>query len=234
MSEPRAVVIENDPSLRRFLKAVLGGAGYEVYLAETGERGLSEAAARRPDVILLDLGLPDIDGNDVLARLRSWTATPVIIISARGDENGKVRALDAGADDYLVKPFGSDELLARLRVARRHAARTSQGDEVYDRDDVRIDVAAHRVTVRGEHVHLTATEFKLLSELVRASGRVLTHRQLLTAVWGPTHADDTHYLRLYMAQLRSKLEQDSTDPQLLQTEVGVGYRLVAGDDTVSP
>jgi two-component system KDP operon response regulator KdpE len=230
MTDPRVVVIEDDPQLRRFLKAVLGDAGYDVYVAESGERGLIEAGARRPDVILLDLGLPDLDGFEVLARLRHWSSTPVIILSARGDEVGKVRALDAGADDYLVKPFGSDELLARLRVARRHAARTAQGDEVFESGGVRIDLAAHSVVVRGACVHLTVTEFKLLGELVRAAGRVLTHRQLLTAVWGPTHAGDTHYLRLYMAQLRSKLEQDPADPQLLLTEVGVGYRLAVGDE----
>lgn len=230
MNAPRVVVIEDDPSLRRFLKAVLGDAGYDVYLAESGERGLVEAGARRPDLILLDLGLPDLDGLEVLARLRRWSSTPVIILSARGDEVGKVRALDAGADDYLVKPFGSDELLARLRVARRHAARTSQGDEVFESGTVRIDLVARSVLVRGVRVHLTVTEFKLLGELVRAAGRVLTHRQLLTAVWGPTHADDTHYLRLYMAQLRSKLEQDPTDPHLLLTEVGVGYRLAVDEE----
>lgn len=223
-------MIEDDPSLRRFLKAVLGDAGYDVYLAESGERGLVEAGARRPDLILLDLGLPDLDGLEVLARLRRWSSTPVIVLSARGDEVGKVRALDAGADDYLVKPFGSDELLARLRVARRHAARTSQGDEVFESGTVRIDLVAHSVMVRDVRVHLTVTEFKLLGELVRAAGRVLTHRQLLTAVWGPTHADDTHYLRLYMAQLRSKLEQDPTDPHLLLTEVGVGYRLAVDEE----
>ncbi len=230
MNAPRVVVIEDDPSLRRFLKAVLGDAGYDVYLAESGERGLVEAGARRPDLVLLDLGLPDLDGLEVLARLRRWSSTPVIILSARGEEVGKVRALDAGADDYLVKPFGSDELLARLRVARRHAARTAQGDEVFESGTLRIDLVAHSVMVRGVRVHLTVTEFKLLGELVRAAGRVLTHRQLLTAVWGPTHAADTHYLRLYMAQLRSKLEQDPTDPQLLLTEVGVGYRLAVDDD----
>jgi two-component system KDP operon response regulator KdpE len=230
MNALRIVVIEDDPSLRRFLKAVLGDAGYDVYLAESGERGLVEAGARRPDLILLDLGLPDLDGLEVLARLRRWSSTPVIILSARGEEVGKVRALDAGADDYLVKPFGSDELLARLRVARRHAARTARGDAVFESGTVRIDLVAHSVMVRGVRVHLTVTEFKLLGELVRAAGRVLTHRQLLTAVWGPTHAADTHYLRLYMAQLRSKLEQDPTDPQLLLTEVGVGYRLAVDDD----
>jgi two-component system KDP operon response regulator KdpE len=230
LNAPRVIVIEDDPSLRRFLKAVLGDAGYDVYLAESGERGLVEAGARRPDLILLDLGLPDLDGLDVLARLRRWSSTPVIVLSARGDEVGKVRALDAGADDYLVKPFGSDELLARLRVARRHAARTSQGDDVFESGTVRIDLVAHSVMVRDVRVHLTVTEFKLLGELVRAAGRVLTHRQLLTAVWGPTHADDTHYLRLYMAQLRSKLERDPTDPHLLLTEVGVGYRLAVDEE----
>ena len=225
MSAPRVLVIEDDPQLRRFLRTVLSDVGYDVYLAESGDRGLVEAAARRPEVILLDLGLPDCDGNEVLNRLRRWSATPVIIISARGDEAGKVRALDSGADDYLVKPFGSDELLARLRVARRHAGRTGQGDEVYEFDGVRIDLAAHVVAVNGQQIHLTATEFKLLGELTRAAGRLLTHRQLLTAVWGPSHAADTHYLRLYMAQLRAKLERDPTDPHLLLTEAGVGYRL---------
>jgi two-component system KDP operon response regulator KdpE len=225
MSALRVVVIEDDPPLHRYLRRVLGDAGYDVYSAETAQRGLAEASARRPDLILLDLGLPDGDGLQVLTLLRQWFSTPVIVLSARGDEATKVRALDSGADDFLVKPFGNDELLARLRVAQRHLLRGVGKEGVFELGDVIIDLATRKIMARGVPVHLTATEFKLLCELVTAGGRVLTHGQLLTAVWGPTHSTDTHYLRLFMAQLRAKLEADPTNPQLFLTEQGVGYRI---------
>lgn len=227
--KPRIVVIEDDAQIRRFLRAALTAANFDVYEAETAHRGLAEAAARRPDAILLDLGLPDVDGLEVLARLRDWTSTPVIILSARGQEEMKVGALDAGADDYLVKPFGTGELLARLRVALRHASRSGTSGETYRAFDLSVDLDARRIEIGGREVHLTPTEFKLLSELVRHAGKVLTQRHLLRAVWGPAHDHDAHYLRLYMSQLRNKLEQDPTDPRLLLTEQGVGYRLAPAE-----
>jgi len=223
----RILLIEDDPQIRRFLRAALGENDYEVFDAETAQRGLAEAAARRPDVILLDLGLPDMDGLDVVKRLRSWTAIPIIVVSARGQEDAKVAALDCGADDYLVKPFGTSELLARIRTAWRHANRSATKDATVTGHGVVIDLDRRKVTRGGTEVHLTPTEFRLLSELARHAGKVLTHRHLLREVWGPTHAEDAHYLRIYMGQLRSKLEDDPTDPQLLRTEQAVGYRLDA-------
>jgi two-component system KDP operon response regulator KdpE len=223
----RVLLIEDDPQIRRFLRAALGENDYEVFDAETAQRGLAEAAARRPDIILLDLGLPDMDGLDVVKILRSWTATPIIVVSARGQEDAKVAALDCGADDYLVKPFGTSELLARIRTAWRHANRSATTDSTVTGHGVVIDLDRRKVTRGGTEVHLTPTEFRLLSELARHAGKVLTHRHLLREVWGPTHADDAHYLRIYMGQLRSKLEDDPTDPQLLRTEQAVGYRLEA-------
>jgi len=223
----RILLIEDDPQIRRFLRAALGENDYEVFDAETAQRGLAEAAARRPDVILLDLGLPDMDGLDVVKRLRSWTAIPIIVVSARGQEDAKVAALDCGADDYLVKPFGTSELLARIRTAWRHANRSATKDATVTGHGVVIDFDRRKVTRGGTEVHLTPTEFRLLSELARHAGKVLTHRHLLREVWGPTHAEDAHYLRIYMGQLRSKLEDDPTDPQLLRTEQAVGYRLDA-------
>jgi len=223
--KPRIVVIEDDPQIRRFLRVALATGGYEAYEGDTAQRGLAEAAARRPDAVLLDLGLPDMDGLEVLARLRASSAIPVIVLSARGQEEVKVRALDGGADDYLVKPFGTGELLARLRVALRHRSRRESGDAVYRAHGITVDLDVRRVEAHGQDVHLTPTEFKLLAELVRHAGKVLTQRHLLREVWGPSHLEDTHYLRLYMAQLRHKLELDPTDPRLLLTEQGVGYRL---------
>jgi two-component system, OmpR family, KDP operon response regulator KdpE len=223
----RLLVIEDDPQVRRFLRTALSAAGYDVFEAETGRRGLAEAAARRADAILLDLGLPDMDGNAVLDALRRWSTVPVIVVSARGQESAKIRALDEGADDFVVKPFSTGELLARLRVALRRWSREGRTEEIYAGHDVRIDLGARTIDARGEAVRLTPTEFKLLAELVRHAGQVVTQRQLLRAVWGPGHVADTHYLRLYMAQLRKKLEKDPTDPQLLLTEQGIGYRLAA-------
>ncbi|MGH8264722.1 MAG: response regulator [Steroidobacterales bacterium] len=222
--KPRLQIIEDDPQMRRFLRNALSESGYEVHESETAQRGLAQAAASRPDVILLDLGLPDLDGLEVVRRLRSWTTTPIIVISARGQEETKVAALDLGADDYLVKPFGTSELLARIRAAWRHANRGAAVGATVGGHGVVINLELRRVMRDGAEVHLTPTEFRLLAELARNNGRVLTHRHLLREVWGPSHAGDAHYLRLYMGQLRAKLERDATDPRLLKTEQGVGYR----------
>ena len=223
----RLLIIEDDPQIRRFLRNALGNAEYDVIEADTAQLGLSEAAAHRPDAILLDLGLPDKDGLTVLRKLRTWTNVPILILSARGQEQAKVEALDNGADDYVVKPFGTGELLARLRVALRNANRNLPRDQQFEAEGLSIDFNSRQVLAHGREVHLTPTEFKLLTELVRGAGKVLTQKHLLRTVWGPDHVEDAHYLRLYMAQLRSKLEQDPTDPKLLLTEQGVGYRLAS-------
>ncbi|HTH66073.1 MAG TPA: response regulator [Gemmatimonadales bacterium] len=223
---PLVLLIEDEPQMRRFLRAALESHNYRLVEAPTAREGLAQATSRTPDVILLDLGLPDGDGIDLARRIREWATTPIIVISARGKEQDKVAALDAGADDYLTKPFGTDELLARLRVALRHAARAGTADEpVFTVGDLRVDLPARRVFVADAEVHLTPTEYKLLTALVRDAGKVLTHRHLLNAVWGPNATAQTHYLRVYMTQLRHKLERDPTRPRHLQTEAGVGYRL---------
>jgi two-component system KDP operon response regulator KdpE len=221
------LLIEDEPQMRRFLRATLRAHDYHVVEAATGREGLAQAAGRNPDLILLDLGLPDADGLDVARQLRGFTQAPVIVISARGQERDKVAALDLGADDYLTKPFGVPELLARIRVALRHAAAGPGGDAepVFESGDLRVDLARRQVLRRAEEVHLTPTEYKLLATLIRHAGRVITHRQLLQEVWGANCAEQTHYLRVYMTQLRHKLERDPTRPRLLLTEPGVGYRL---------
>ena len=221
------VVIEDDPQIRRFLRTGLSAEPFRIFEAETGESGLVEAATRKPDLVILDLGLPDIDGVDVVARLREWYTRPIIILSARSNEQDKIKALDAGADDYLTKPFGIGELLARIRVALRRTAREGATAETeFAFGDVKVDLGARRV-FRGEtEVHLTPNEYRLLTTLIRHAGKVCTHRQLLAEVWGPSHVEHGHYLRIYMAQLRHKLEADSTNPRFLRTEVGVGYRLL--------
>jgi two-component system KDP operon response regulator KdpE len=221
------LVVEDEAQMRRFLRAAIVASGYRCLEAETGQGGLELASSRRPDVILLDLGLPDVDGLAVTRRLRSWTATPIIVLSARGQERDKVDALDAGADDYLTKPFGVPELLARIRVALRHADRQSGSPEepVVTFGNVRVDLAGWTVTVGDEVRHLSPTQYKLLATLVRHAGRVVTHRQLLKETWGPGYAGETQYLRVYMGQLRHKLEPDPTRPRFLITEPGVGYRL---------
>src|SRR5262245_6170247 len=228
MSEPHPIVvlIEDEPQIRRFLRTVLPAQGIELFEADTGERGLVEVGLRRPDVVILDLGLPDIGGVEVVRRLREWSTVPVIILSARSDEADKISALDAGADDYLTKPFGVGELLARLRVAMRRTSRTESGTQVFSVGPITVDLVARRVEVSGVAVHLTPIEYRLLTQLIKHAGRVLTHRHLLKEVWGPSHVDDSHYLRIYMAQLRRKLEADPTQPHYLITEPGVGYRLV--------
>ena len=215
--------------MRRFLRAALGAQDYRLVEATTARDGLAQAASRNPDVILLDLGLPDRDGLEVARELREWSATPIIVLSARGREQDKVAALDFGADDYLTKPFGVEELLARIRVALRHAALSpgAAPEPVFQAGVVRVDLVRREVRRGDQEVHLTPTEYKLLTLLVRHAGKVLTHRQLLKEVWGTNYADQSHYVRVYMAQLRQKLEADPARPRLLVTEPGVGYRLRA-------
>ena len=224
---PVIVVIEDDPQIRRFLKTGLEAHGFEIHEAETGKQGLIVAATRKPDVVILDLGLPDMDGVEVIKKLREWTSRPVVILSARNMETDKVAALDAGADDYLTKPFGLDELLARIRVALRHASQPGQVDanNVFRSGNLKVDLTQRRVYRDGEEVHLTPIEYRLLTTLIKYAGRVLTHRQLLTEVWGPSYVENSHYLRIYMGCLRHKLEADPARPKLLQTEAGTGYRL---------
>jgi two-component system, OmpR family, KDP operon response regulator KdpE len=223
------LVIEDEPALQRFLRVTLAAQDYKVIEATTGEQGLRHAGTALPDLIVLDLGLPDVDGVEVTRRLREWSAVPIIVVSARGKEQDKVVALDAGADDYLTKPFGVGELLARVRVALRHAAAANQetGDPIFEVGPLRVDLARRQVSIAGEPVHLTPNEFKLLTVLVKHAGKVLTHRHLLKEVWGPGSGDETHYLRVYMNQLRQKLEADAARPRYLLTEAGVGYRLMS-------
>lgn len=229
MNKPAAcvLVIEDERQIRRFLHANLSAEGFTVLEAETAREGRAEAARHRPDLVLLDLGLPDEDGISVVRALREWSQVPIIILSARTQETDKVVALDAGADDYLTKPFGVAELMARIRVALRHHANAAGIDEpVIAVGELKIDLAAHSVYRGGEAVKLTPLEFKLLAELARHLGKVLTHRHLLREVWGPSSVEHSHYLRIYMAQLRQKLEADPASPRYLLTETGVGYRLI--------
>lgn len=227
MSDPVPVilVIEDEAQMRRFLRASLASNGYQVIESDTAADGIAQAAARAPDLVLLDLGLPDLDGLAVTQRLREWAKTPIIVISARGREEDKIQALDAGADDYLTKPFGVGELLARIRVALRNAARGELGSSQFAVGPLKVDLARRQVLVSEKEVHLTPIEYKLLATLVKYAGRVVTHRQLLREVWGPNSADQTQYLRVYMGQLRHKLEENPSRPQFLTTEPGVGYRL---------
>ena len=224
---PIVVLIDDEPQIRRLLRATLGSSGYRLYEATSGEDGLVEAATRQPDVVILDLGLPDIDGLQVIRRLREWSKVPIIVLSARGQEGDKVAALDAGADDYVSKPFAVGELLARLRVALRHAAVGESGEPTFTVAGLRVDQVKRLVQMDGKDVHLTPIEYRLLTTLVRHAGRVLSQRQLLKEVWGPAHTDQAHYLRVYMGTLRRKLEQDPARPRYLLTEPGVGYRLAA-------
>lgn len=227
----RILVVEDEPQMQKFLGAALTSAGYRTLEATTGREGLSLARAHNPDLVLLDLGLPDTDGMDVTRELRDWSTKPIIVISARGQEEDKVRALDVGADDYLTKPFGTSELLARIRVALRHASRSKEEsvEPVVRNGELELDLDKRRVRVRGREVHLTPNEYKLLAHLMKHAGKVLTHRQLLKEVWGAAYASQTHYLRVYMVQLRHKLEEDPARPRYLLTEPGVGYRLEAAE-----
>jgi two-component system KDP operon response regulator KdpE len=230
-SEPKhsVLVIEDDPPVQRFLRLTLSNHKYNVIEAVTGESGILHAANDQPDLIILDLGLPDLDGVEVTRRIREWSAIPIIVVSARGKDQDKVVALDAGADDYLTKPFSVSELLARVRVAMRHtaAANKDTGDPVFKVGDLAVDLSRHQVTVAGKAVHLTRNEFRLLTALAKNAGRVMTHRQLLREVWGPGAGEESQYLRVYMNQLRHKIEPDSSQPKYLLTEVGVGYRLIS-------
>ena len=223
------IVIEDEAQIRRFLRTTLTSEDYQVIEAETGKQGLTEAATRKPDLIILDLGLPDMDGVEVVKELRAWSSVPIVILSARSQENDKISALDAGADDYLVKPFGVGELLARIRVALRHVSSAANGEEegVFAVDELKVDMIHRKITVSGAEVHLTPIEYRLLTVLVKHSGKVLTHRLLLKEVWGPNYVERAHYLRIYMGILRHKLEKDPARPRFLLTEVGVGYRLAA-------
>ena len=224
--EPLVLVVEDEPQLVRLLRATLPPHGYQMVAATTGVQALVEAATRAPDIVLLDLGLPDLDGVEVVRRIREWSPMPIVVVSARGQERDKVEALDAGADDYLTKPFGTGELLARMRVALRHSANPGEpGQSVVEAGDLRVDLAARVVQRAGEEVRLTRTEYRLVATLAQHAGKVLTHRQLLREVWGPNALEDTQYLRVYMAQLRHKLEHDPARPRHLVTETGVGYRL---------
>lgn len=228
MTEPVIVLVEDDPETRRLLRANLLKQGYRLFEAATGADVLVEAARRRPDVVVLDLDLPDMDGIEVIRRLREWTSVPVIVLAARDRDSDKVAALDAGADDYVTRPFGIGEFLARIRVALRHASGAGRSEEaVFTLGDLRVDLARRRVFLTDKDVRLTPIEYRLLAMLVRHPGFVLTHRQILTEVWGPAYAEEVHYLRVYMAQLRRKIETDPATPRYLLTESGVGYRLAS-------
>ncbi|MFG6416547.1 response regulator [Roseateles sp. DC23W] len=225
MNAARVLMIEDEPEIRRFVRMALESEGMEVFDAATLKRGLIDAATRRPELVVLDLGLPDGDGLDFIREFRGWSQSPVLVLSARDGEERKVQALDAGADDYLVKPFGVAELLARVRVQLRRSGGGQAADPVLRFGPVAVDRALRTVTRDGEELHLTPIEYRLLQELASAPGRVLTHQHLLKAVWGPGHAEDVHYVRVHMANLRKKLEADPNRPQWLVTEAGVGYRL---------
>ena len=227
MNEPRILIVEDEANIRRFVRLTLAAEGYEVFEAATWQRGLIEAGTRRPDMLVLDLGLPDGDGVDLIRELRTWSAMPIIVLSARSSEADKIAALDAGADDYLVKPFGAGELLARVRAQlRRQQGQTATGAPLVCFGDVCIDLTQRSVVRAGQALHLTPIEYRLLTYLAAHPQKVLTHQQLLQAVWGPGHANDTHYVRVHMANLRKKLEDDPARPRHLCTEAGIGYRLV--------
>jgi two-component system KDP operon response regulator KdpE len=225
--KPQVLVVEDEPQMRKFVRIALESHGYRVLEASSVAEGLRQASSYVPDIALVDLGLPDAEGFEFTRRLREWSSLPILVISARGQEQSKVRALDEGADDYLTKPFGAEELMARIRVALRHSARTpdSTSGVVRIGDEVTVDLVKRLVVVRGEEVHLTPIEYKLLTSLVKHAGMVMTHRTLLELVWGPGHAHQMQYLRVYMTQLRHKLEKESANPKFLLTEPGIGYRL---------
>lgn len=231
MNQPpvRIVLIEDDKQIRRFLRMTLEAEGISVSEADTGKQGLAEAGARHPDLIILDLGLPDMDGVEVIRQLRTWTAVPILVLSARSEEGQKVNALDTGADDYLTKPFGSSELMARIRVHLRKRSNDAPGTATpfFQFGEISVDFLHRRVTRKGEIVHLTPIEFKLLAVLVRNADKVLTHTQLLREGWGTGYAERSHYLRIYMGHLRRKLEVDPARPAHIMTETGVGYRLIS-------
>jgi two-component system KDP operon response regulator KdpE len=227
---PRILVVDDEPQIQRFLKPSLTVGGFEVIAATTGAEAIKAIATLAPDAVVLDLGLPDLDGKEVIREVRRWSQAPIIVLSARDQETEKIAALDLGADDYVNKPFGIGELMARIRTALRHRARAAGEATVYKADGLVVDAIDHVVTRDGRPVRLTPKEFDLLEMLVRHPGRVLTHRQILSAVWGPAHVDDTQYLRVFIGQLRQKIERDPAEPKRIITEPGVGYRLVGVDE----
>ncbi|GAB3249685.1 response regulator transcription factor KdpE [Chitinimonas naiadis] len=231
MTTQRLLIIEDDAHIRRFLRSALEAEGFAVFEAETGQRGLIEAGTRQPALLIVDLGLPDMDGRDLIRDVRSWSAVPIVVLSAREREEDKVAALDAGADDYLVKPFGVPELLARVRAQLRRGALNVAGETepLVRFGQISVDLAKREVRRAGEAVHLTPTEYRLLTTLIKGHGRVLTHRQLLLDVWGPGYVERGHYLRIFMGNLRQKLEADPAEPAHFLTELGVGYRLFGLD-----
>lgn len=224
-SGARILVIDDERAIRRFLRAALSAHSYEIIEAASGEEGLQAAALHHPDVIILDLGLPDADGVTITRRLREWTQTPIIILSVRASEQDKIAALDAGADDYLTKPFGTGELTARIRAALRRALPTGEGQTVFQAGDLQVDLLHRAVSLGGQPVSLTPTEYELLKHLVQHAGKVVTHRQLLHAVWGTPYEDEAHLLRVNISNLRHKIERDPAQPEYILTESGVGYRL---------
>jgi len=225
-TNPIVLVIEDEPGIRRILRTALGAEGYRVVESRDARRGSIDAASHKPDLVILDLGLPDFDGVAVIRRIREWSPMPIVVLTARAQERSKIEALDAGADDYVTKPFGVGEVLARVRAALRHAVRAGSGENVLVLEDATIDLQKREASRNGAPVHLTPIEFRLVTHLAKHLGMVVTHRQLLAEVWGPAHASDTHYLRIYLKQLRDKLEKDPVRPRHFLTETGVGYRFV--------
>jgi two-component system KDP operon response regulator KdpE len=222
-----AIVVEDEPQIRRFVRAALENEHWRVFEAASLKDGLAETATRRPELVVLDLGLPDGDGIDLVRSMRAWSSAPILILSARGDEKVKIQALDAGADDYLTKPFGVGELLARVRALTRRRLRGEAGEPVFRVGDIMVDFSSRQVTRAGQVVHLTPIEYRLFTLLASNAGKVLTHRQILREVWGPAYVEHEHYARIYMGHLRRKLEADPAQPRFLQTETAVGYRMVA-------
>lgn len=224
MTPHTAILIEDEPQIRHFVKDALETEGWKVFEAETGKRGLIEAGSRKPDLLVVDLGLPDMDGVEVVRDFRNWSTVPVLILSARTEERDKIEALDAGADDYLTKPFGIGELLARVRAVTRRRLQGLESTPRVSFGDVEVDLSRHSVTRNGNTIHLTPTEYRLLGVLLANSGKIMSQRRLMQEVWGPNHTESAHYLRIYMSHLRQKLELDPTQPLHLLTETGIGYR----------
>ena len=227
----RVLVVDDEPQIRRLLRVSLSAQGYHIIEAGSGEQALTRAATERPDLVILDLGLPDMDGQEVVRRLREWTQVPIIVLSVRDRENDKVRAFDEGADDYVTKPFGMSELMARIRAALRHRLQAETKDPVFRAGDLVVDLGRRVVTVAGREVKLTPKQYDLLRVLVAHAGKVLTHQQLLRQVWGPGYSEEAQYLRVYVGQLRQKIEPDPARPSYILTEPGVGYRLREADET---